>query len=278
MRPFGLIFAASFWASLSGLVLAQGPSAPQASAQQPNYQPGWPCTGRERSFDPAYAKVAEATGGHLVLLDRSEVRVWSTLYAGDSGHKSTIVRAAGKIDSYVDIPFWVDSSVESLFVVASLQCMQTIFLYDPQRSGVDAKSPGMLDDWFRAGRISTVPMPQAGSWVLRLLGTGQYSVAVQANSNARLGTVDRKGNTLSIWPGESTADPVFRLVNAAGEPIRTLALAQDPDSPGHYNGTFEPPTVSFRVQAEWRAANGEIVWRTDPRLMEPASPAAAPSK
>src|SRR6266849_5950564 len=107
MRPLGLIFATSLWASLAGLVLAQGSSAaPQASsAQQPNYQPGWPCTGKERSFDPTYAKVAEATGGHLVLLDRSEVGVWSTLAMGDSKHQSTIVRAAGKTDSYVDIPF-----------------------------------------------------------------------------------------------------------------------------------------------------------------------------
>src|SRR5258708_37127898 len=200
MRPLGLIFAASFWGSLAGPILAQdAPAGPHPSpAQQPNYQPGWPCTGKERSFDPTYAKVAEATGGHLVLLDRSEVGVWSTLAIGDSKHKATIVRAAGKTDSYVDIPFWVDSSVESLFVVASLQCMQTIYLYDPQRAGVDAKIPGVEDNWFRAGRISTVPMPQAGSWVLRLLGTGPYSVAVQAKGSTQIGTVDRKDNRLLL--------------------------------------------------------------------------------
>jgi hypothetical protein len=263
--------------AVSPCLLGQSPQTPGAP-QQPNYQPGWPCTGKERSFDPAYAKVAEATGGHLVLLDRSESGVSSTLAVGDSKHKATIVRAAGKIDSYVDIPFWVDSSVESLFVVASLQCMQTIYMYDPQRSGVDAKIPGVEDNWFRAGRISAVPMPQTGSWVLRLLGTGPYSVAVQANSNARLGTVDRKGNTLAIWLGESIADPVFRLINAAGDPIQSLALARDPDSPARYAGTFEPPAVNFRIQAEWHGPNGEIVWRTDPRLFEPAAPSSAPVK
>jgi hypothetical protein len=241
----------------------------QTSAQQPKYQAGWPCTGKERSFDPSYARVAEATGGHLVLLDRSEAGVSSTLARGDSKHKETIVRATGKIDSYVDIPFWVDSSVESLFVVASLQCMQTINLYDPQRTSLDSRTPGVEDTWFRAGRISTVRAPQAGSWTLRLLGTGPYSVAVQARSVARLGKIDPQGNALSVWLTESISDPVFRLVDAEGNPIQSLNLSRDPDSPARYTGTLDPPSVSFRIQVEWRGANGEIVWRTDPRLVEP---------
>lgn len=241
----------------------------RTSAQQPQYQTGWPCTGKERSFDPSYARVAEATGGHLILLDRSEAGVSSTLARGDSKHKETIVRATGKIDSYMDIPFWVDSSVESLFVVASLQCMQTINLYDPQRINLDSRTPGVEDTWFRAGRISTIRTPQAGSWTLRLLGTGPYSVAVQASSEARLGKVDRVDNALSVWLAESISDPVFRLVDAAGSPIQSLGLSRNPDSPAHYTGTLDLPAVGFRIQAEWRGPNGEIVWRTDPRLNEP---------
>src|SRR5258708_20402000 len=106
MRPLGLIFAASFWGSLAGPILAQDPPAvPQPSpAQQPNYQPGWPCTGKERSFDPTYAKVPEATGGHLVLLDRSEVGVWATLAIGVGKHNATMIAPAAKTDPSVDLP------------------------------------------------------------------------------------------------------------------------------------------------------------------------------
>jgi hypothetical protein len=238
-------------------------------AQQPRYQAGWPCTGKQLSFDPSFARVAEATGGHLVLLDRSEAGVTSTLALGDSKHQATIIRAAGKTESYVDIPFWVDSSVESLFVVASVVCMQTIYLYDPQRTGLDSRVTGVEDTWFRAGRISTVRSPQAGSWTLRLLGTGPYSVAVQANTQVRLGKIDQSGKNLSIWLAESISEPAFRLVDAAGNPIQSLNLLRDQDSPTRYTGSFDPPAVGFRIHVEWRAPDGDIVWRTDPRLIEP---------
>ena len=66
-------------------------------------------------------------------------RGFSALVIGDMHHKATIARAAGKTESYVDIPFYADSSAESLFVVASLQCMQTIYLYDPNRAGIDVQ-------------------------------------------------------------------------------------------------------------------------------------------
>lgn len=267
------------WTVVSAISpFVSGQSSQTQGAQQPHYQAGWPCTGKERSFDPAFARATEATGGHLLLLDRSEAKVSATLALDDSRHKATIVRASGETNSYVDIPFWVDSSVESLFVVASLQCMQTVFLYDPQRSGVDAKIPGVEDTWFRAGRISTVQAPRAGSWTVRLSGKGSYSVAVQANSKASLGGVDLKGNALSIWLNESIADPVFRLVDAAGSPIQALSLSRDPDSPAHYAGRLDLPAINFRVQAEWRGPNSEIVWRTDPRLMEPPPPVVGPRK
>ena len=263
-------------AAASGL-FAQAPPPPNAP-QQPNYQPNWPCTGKERAFHPAYSRVAEATGGHLFLFDKSEIAGWSALMTGDAKHKATIVRAAGKMDSYVDIPFWVDSSAESLFVVASLQCMQTIYVYDPQRVGVDAKTPGVEDNWFHAGRISTIPKPQPGSWVVRLLGTGAYGVAIEAQTSTTLGAVEKKGDALSISLGAGVTSPVFRLINAAGEPVQPLALTSNPDSVSRFSGSLPPLTMDVRLQGEWRNANGEVVWRTDPRLWEHTGSAAVPIK
>ena len=236
--------------------------ATQGGAQQPQYQPGWPCTGKERAFDPAYSKIAEATGGHLFLFDKSEVSGTSALAIGDMKHKDTIVRQSGKLESYVDIPIPVDASVDSLFVVASLQCMQTIQLYDPQRAGVTGDADA--DHWFRAGRITTIVMPAAGEWLLRLAGTGAYSVAVQAHASQGLHGVEVGEKTLSLRVSPEIANPQFRLVGPVGEAIQTLALEPDPDSPGHFSGAFEPGAKQFRVLVE----NGAGFQRVDPRLFE----------
>ncbi len=230
--------------------------------QQPRYQAGWPCTGKERAFDPTYSKIAEATGGHLFLFDKSEVAGTSVLALGDMRHKETIVRQSGKLESYVDIRIPVDPSVDSLFIVASLQCMQTILLYDPQRSSVTGEPDA--DHWFRAGRIATVAKPVAGEWLLRLAGTGAYSVAVQAHAAQGLHNVEVREQMLSLWVSPEIVSPQFRLIGPAGEALQTLSLEADADSPGHFHGAFEPAAKQFRVLVEKRAR----FQRVDPRLFE----------
>src|SRR6185369_13581465 len=233
-----------------------------AQDQQPRYQAGWPCTGKERAFDPTYSKIAEATGGHLFLFDKSEVSGMSALTIGDMKHKETIVRQSGKLESYVDIPIPVDASVDSLFVVGSLQCMQTIQLYDPQRSSITGEPDA--DHWFRAGRITVIAKPVAGEWLLRLAGTGAYSVAVEAHATQGLHSVDVQDKTLSLRVSPEIANPQFRLIGPLGEAVQTLALEADADSPGHFQGTFEPGAKQFRVLVE----NGAGFQRVDPRLYE----------
>ena len=242
--------------------------APSGSPQQPRYQPGWPCTGKERAFDPAYLKVAEATGGHLFLFDKSEVAGTSALAIGDRKHGDTIFRASGKLESYVDIRIPVDASVDSLFLVASLQCMQTIQLYDPQRTNVNADQIlGGEDHWFRAGRIATVPHPVAGEWLVRLAGTGAYSVSVQAHAQQGMRGIQMSGieeKTLSLRLTGAIANPQFRLIGPAGEALQTITLQTDPDSPGRYSGTFQPASPQFRLLVE----DGAGFERVDPRLFD----------
>ena len=232
-----------------------------AQDPQPRYQAGWPCTGKERAFDPTYSKIAEATGGHLFLFDKSEVSGMAALAIGDMRHKETIVRQSGKLESYVDIPIPVDASVDSLFVVGSLQCMQTILVYDPQRSSVTGDADA--DHWFRAGRITTIAKPAAGEWLLRLAGTGAYSVAVEAHAVQGLHSVEVGEKTISLPVSPEIANPQFRLVGPVGETLQTLSLAPDPDSPGRFRGDFQP-AAQFRVLVE----DGAGFQRVDSRLFE----------
>lgn len=184
------------------------------------------------------------------------------LALGDMRHKETIVRQSGKLESYVDIPIPVDASVDSLFIVASLQCMQTILLYDPQRSGVTGNADA--DQWYRAGRIATVAKPVAGEWLLRLAGTGAYSVAVQAHAAQGLHNVEVREQTLSLWVSPEIASPQFRLIGPAGETIQPLPLESDAASPGHFQGALMLRAGHFRVLVE----NGAGFQRVDPRLFE----------
>ena len=159
------------------------------SDQKPRSQPAWPCTGNEPSFDPAYAKAAEATGGQLFLLDRSEAGRSAELIIATSRHRETIARVAGKLDgSYRDVRVPVDSSVHSLLVSGTVQCMQTIAIYGP--NNIPPEQMGGENHWFRAGRILNVPNPEPGVWTIRLQGGSPFFLSMQADTSlvrARLG-------------------------------------------------------------------------------------------
>jgi hypothetical protein len=244
--------------------------------QRPRYLPGWPCTGKERSFDPAYAHTAEASGGHLFLFDKSEVSGFSKFALGDLRHKQTVVRAAGKLDSYTDIRVPVDSGVASLFVTVTLQCMQTVLIYDPLSAGVHPEEMGGEDNWFRAGRIAIIPKPQSGVWTVRLVGVGPYFVSVQAEAasglhNVKVSTPEtgvQQEWSVSLNIDPSISEPRFMLINAAGETVQTLTLEPDADSPGRFQGVFTPQVMDFRIVVESRDENGNTLRRVDPRLFE----------
>jgi len=191
-------------------------------------------------------------------------------------HKQTVVRTAGKLDSYTDIRIPVDQSIASLFVTVTLQCMQTVMLYDPLSVGVHPDEMGGEDNWFRAGRIAVIPKPQPGVWTVRLVGMGPYFVSVQAEAAAGLHNVTVAATetrlqqewSVSLNVDPSLPEPRFVLINAAGETVQTLTLEPAGDSPGRFRGSFTPQIKSFRIAVESRDANGNTLQRVDPRLFE----------
>jgi hypothetical protein len=154
--------------------------------------------------------------------------------------------------------------------------MQRIILYDPQSHEVDAVLLKGEDNWFRAGRIATLPQPQPGIWTLRLMGAGPYFVSVKAKTRIglhgftlgdlppRLGA-DQK---VSLWLPLSSPAVQFQLVNALGEPLQSLVLDADPSSAGHWTGSVIPGFKEFRVSAAGTDEQGYTFLRTDPRLFE----------
>jgi hypothetical protein len=252
--------------------LAQGPQG-----QKPKLQLGWPCTGKEPSFDPAYARVAEASGGQIFLFDRSEAGRSMTIYKYASKHPATIARVAGKLEGqHEDIRVPVDSTIDSLLISVTLQCMQTIVIYGPGGAEIKSGELGGEDNWFRAGRIAAIPNPAPGIWMVRLQGAGPFFMSVQAHTSFGLHAADftpgppKLGaeQTLTVVlnaPGSGTR---FRLVSARGETLQPLALNPVQDQSNRFSGSVVPAFREFRILAEGTDERGFAFQRVDPRLIE----------
>jgi hypothetical protein len=160
--------------------------------------------------------------------------------------------------------------VESVFVAVTLACMAGVDLIDPQGASIGDGVPGVEDHWFRAVRLATVPTPRPGEWILRLLGSGPYSLAIQEQSDTAL-SAEASGTAVSVDLRTESANPTFRLVDAGGAPIQELALSREGAS-SRYTGTLQRPSSDFRVQALCTTTNGETVRRTDSRLQDKKQP------
>ena len=56
----------------------------------------------------------------------------------------------------------------------------------------------------------------------------------------------------------------------SGEPLREVAVAQDPVQPTRYQAQIGNVAEPYRFQVEWTAPNGQLVMRTDARLHDPS--------
>ena len=156
------------------------------SAQQQSTQraPGWPCSGG-RAVDPSYSLVAERSGGHLYMLDPSEIEQTCSLIGWHHNHTETVFRSMGELrERSREFTFPVDSMIESLVITVSLQCKESIAILDP--SGIEAG--GERVD-FRAGRAIRIVRPVPGLWKIRLAGRGLFAVTVEGISELGLDSV-----------------------------------------------------------------------------------------
>ena len=234
----------------------------QQSDQRPRWQPGWPCTGKEPSFDKSYLRTAEATGGQLFLFDRSEAGRSLVLINATAKHRATIARSVGTLEKqYEDFRIPVDSTIDSLLIAVSLQCMTRITIYDPAAAEMKPAD----DNYFRAGRIAAIPKPAPGVWTIRLEGAGPYSMNVQAKTKFWIHSADLSpDHNASILLGIPGAR--FKLIDALGGASQSLALSED--SPGHYAGVVTSGFPQFRIAAEGFDDRGYAYQRVFPRLID----------
>ncbi len=243
--------------------------------QQPSSRLGWPCAGRP---DPTYFKLAEATGGQFFLFHPSEVGESGALMAAAMSHKETLFRAGGMLAAGLhEFSVPVDD-VESVLFSVSVQCLDLVEIARPSGAVLQAADAGVDYHQFEAGRIITVPHPEAGSWRIRASGSRLFLFVVQAKSGLHVGAPEfvptgppREGvtQTVRFTVDEGIADVQARLVTQAFEDIAVVPLRRPDQADGPaLVGEITPPARPFRFVVTGRTAEGLVFQRVHPPLFE----------
>jgi hypothetical protein len=251
-----------------------------AQQQTPNPRAAFPCGAR---LDPSYFRVAEGTGGHLLLLAPEEIGDSATLLTAFGDHPQTILRLAGSMTPGLhefNVP--IDSTVESVLFSISVQCLQTADVVRP--SGAIAIGDDVTDlPNFRAQHMVIVRRPEPGMWAVRVAGSGISGVVVQARSGIGIsrpefapaaGTtfaaVPSAGvqNTLRIRTSGRTSDLRASLVSGQFTLLADLPL-EIGETEGEYVSRFTPGTEPFRLLITGRDADGLNFQRMSAPLVSP---------
>src|SRR6187455_926009 len=166
-------------AILAGSLIAQtGQEGPRA---------GWPCV-PGRAMDPAYLDLSESTGGQLVLLRKGEAEHSGIVMSASLTHPATIVRLVGNLNGARDIEFPVDSTVESILLLVSVQCRERVAAFRPSGVEITQRNASMLTE-LAAATMLRVDQPEPGQWKVRFSGSGLYVLSVLAKAGIALTSV-----------------------------------------------------------------------------------------
>ena len=248
--------------------------------QTPSPRAGFPCGAR---LDPSYFRVAEGTGGHLLLLAPEEIGDSAALLTAFGDHPQTIFRLAGSMNSGLhefNVP--IDSTIESVLFSISVQCLQTADVVRP--SGAIAIGDGVTDlPNFRAQHMVVVRRPEPGMWTVRVAGSGISGVVVQARSGIGISqpefarapqttftAIPKAGaeNILRIRMSGRVSDLRASLVNGQLMLLAELPLATG-ETASTYVSRFTPGTEAFRLLVTGTDAAGVAFQRLAAALIDP---------
>jgi hypothetical protein len=251
----------------AAVAILAAPMLVGAQVQTANTRAGFPCGAR---LDPSYFRVAEGTGGHLLLLAPEEISDSTALLTAFEDHPHTIFRLAGSMNPGLhefNVP--IDSTVESVLFSISVQCLQTAEVVRP--SGALAIGDDVTDlPNFRAQHMVIVRRPEAGMWTMRVAGSGISGVVVQARSgigmsqpefapavDATFRAVPFAGvqNIVRIRLSGRGSDVGASIVSGQFTPLAELTLTTG-ETEGQYVSRFMPGTEAFRVLVTGNDAAG----------------------
>jgi hypothetical protein len=222
-----------------------------------------------RAVDPSYINISESTGGQLFLFQKNEISRTSLVMSASYTHPATVLRALGNVTGSREFEFPVDSRIESLLLLVSLQCRNSVQVFRPAGSEMTEANSTLSVD-LQAGKILRIDNPESGRWRIRLAGAGLFVVSVLAKTDLSLMSVGFFANSGPSIGEEPTkrldapllgarqyvearlsgqiADLKLQLVDAAGDRI-SGAEVQESISEGLYRTRVTPAVERFRVLA-----------------------------
>jgi len=236
---------------------------------QQESRPGWPCVSG-RAVDPAYIETSESTGGQVFLFQKDEIAQSTPALMASTTHPATILRAIGQVAGAREFQFNVDSTVESMLVLASLQCRKDVTVFRPNGQEMASHNSSQATD-LKTGKILRVDFPEPGVWKLRISGSGLFVFSVMAKTSVRMPALRLPDARLGVRQdvdvnvSREISDVKWQLVTEAGDPASEAQPAEALDA-GGFRVVITPAIERFRVRMLATDANGRPLERISPVL------------
>lgn len=253
-------------------------------------------------FDPAYARIANDTGGQYFFLQRFEAGQITRV--ADAVVRANAVDLLSVADELAGTPKPYTVPVDSTLtrVTFSLSGATSLTLTRPDGTVVQPTDSGVQLLTLSSGAAVTVLNPPPGNWTAAVDSGGQFSFNVLGESSLSLDRFNfvevsgRPGHqgyfSLPGFPviGQTTtgaaemsgdfATAVFDLRDKTGAPLATLSLAPEASGAGdEFFGDVQLPTQPFLVYVTGTRTNGERYQRvlaktTQPQTVRVSAPAS----
>jgi von Willebrand factor A domain-containing protein 7 len=265
------------------------------AGQQDGQNPSRNLSPCERPVDANYLKLAEESGGQVMMLDKSEMAQSADLLMASYSYPDAVLRAGGKIDDEIrEFSFPIDATIKRLSFTIFVQCTPAITVLRADGSEVTAGEAGVTGNLYQAGRLLTVMKPMAGEWRVRLAGRGLFSVVVRAESEIKMSDLTfikkRRGanqqdevtpinnspragteQLISVRLTGELKTSLFKIVNGEGNLLKTVQLTKVSGAQGSalYSGSLILPNEPFRFLVTGETTSGLRYQRYHQPLIRP---------
>lgn len=268
-----------------------------ARAQIKGTELNYGLTGSCSPIDPAYLRGAAETGGQVFRVTPSEIpKLFTIIQSQLKGNLTTIAKrhidlGAGGSNK-IAVP--VDSQMSTLLVALSaaennVPARHTVRVFRPSGAEVSSSDLGVSIVTLSTGAIVRIKAPEAGQWMVQVVGYGPFTASVLGNSPLdidRFDFVEPGGDIhggFDSIPGQPVADAemlaeatltgdfastVFAFIDESGVELGRFALSQryPTANPYHFLGAVNLPSVPFRVAVQGVDGQGRAFRREYPAL------------
>lgn len=247
--------------------------------------------------DPAYFRNAEDTGGQLFIVSPSEVdSLVDLIFPYTTGDLASLLSrkvALSSTATSIDIP--VDASVSNLLVSVTTADFANLSVFRPNGAQVLPSDGDTTITTLSNNTIFTVSDPDEGVWTVEADGSGEATIQIRGNSPlslnrfefVRANMIDIHGGYFPI-PGQPTSgeqtlgratmggeysSASFALYDENGIFLTDISLNKNQinEDPERFLGSFDIPTVPFRVVATGTNSSLVDYRREYPYLFRPQS-------